>query len=466
MNVSLLKDKITAAAIEINLREMINQIPDDWNPHLKLEFVKMAVRSTFANKLGESRKDNSKEIDDLEQELNQLETLRVKVAPESNIETESPDENVNKIDKAIFTIRNKLEVTRRMFSKEGLFRSRVKWFEYGEKSNKFFMNLCSFRGKQKVITNIKNGEEEGRGQLKVMEIIRKFYGNLYAKDEREEQVKDESYYNLCPKLKNDQRSKMDEEITLSEMKNGLDSCKESAPGQDGIPYAVYKHFWNLLGPFIKEAWDYSVSTGKMPSSHTESIITLLPKDGKDLNDIRNWRPITLSNCDSKIITKALANRMSKVLEDIVDPAQTAYIPGRSVMDNIRSNFFVKNYCRKNNINSILTSLDAKKAFDSVDHKYITEVLQNYGFGIQFIKYFKTIYSELTARIMVNGFMSEAIKMERGVKQGDALSCSIFILCIDPLIRNIRKSEELAFVLVLQVKSFNIRRVVMQMTFQS
>jgi hypothetical protein len=49
---------------------------------------------------------------------------------------------------------------------------------------------------------------------------------------------------------------------------------------------------------------------------------------------------------------------------------------------------------------------------------------------------------LKARILVNGYLSEAIKIERGVKQGDALSCAIFILCIDPLIRNLNNNSRI------------------------
>jgi hypothetical protein len=197
-----------------------------------------------------------------------------------------------------------------------------------------------------------------------------------------------------------------------------------------------------MGPIILGAWKHSLNTGNLPPSHLESVITLLPKEGKDIKDIKNWRPITLSNCDSKIITKAISLRTSKVLDSIIDPSQTAYVPGRSVADNLRSNFFYKNHCCKNDVDAVLISLDAKKAFDSVDHKYIEETLIAYGFGPGFIQIFKTLYRNITARILVNGFASESIKIERGVKQGDALSCAILILCIDPLLRNLNKNKKI------------------------
>jgi retron-type reverse transcriptase len=107
-------------------------------------------------------------------------------------------------------------------------------------------------------------------------------------------------------------------------------------------------------------------------------------------------------------------RLNPILETIIDPSQTAYVPGRSVMDNLRSNKFLKEYCKNKNINAILTSLDAKKAFDSVSHEYIDEVLDRYGFGETFRNYFKILYKDITAKILINGYFSEKIDIERGV----------------------------------------------------
>jgi hypothetical protein len=76
------------------------------------------------------------------------------------------------------------------------------------------------------------------------------------------------------------------------------------------------------------------------------------------------------------------------------------------------------------------------------YEYILEVLDAYGVGNGFKKYFKTLYNKIDVRVLVNGYFSDKIKIERGVKQGDALSCSLFILCIDPLIRNINANTNI------------------------
>jgi hypothetical protein len=146
------------------------------------------------------------------------------------------------------------------------------------------------------------------------------------------------------KCKNFRYLELDRELSLAELSETLKSCKDSSPGPDGISYSVYKKFWDLSGPIILNSWKYSLETGRLAPSHNESIITLLPKEGKDVGDIKIWRPITLSNCDAKIITKALSNKVAKVLDLIIDNSQTAYVPGRSVVDNLRTKYFYKTYC--------------------------------------------------------------------------------------------------------------------------
>ncbi len=104
---------------------------------------------------------------------------------------------------------------------------------------------------------------------------------------------------------------------------------------------------------------------------------------------------------------------------------------------------------------MLILLDAKKAFDSVDHQYIEETLLAYGFGPGFIKIFKTLYRNITARILINGFASESIRIERGVKQGNALSCALFIICNDPLLRNLNNNKTIKEVKISKKKVKNV-----------
>jgi len=413
---------------------------------MKLEYLKVIIRSTIGKYTGIKRSELEDELTTLEESLNDVEALKQKVLrnkPNMMVDSEKSEFEIRfgKVEIARKTLANEINLTRTKIEDIKSFKATVNWYEYGEKSNKFFLNLNKFKSKQKLIASMKNGDKQYIGQPEVMGGITNFYRDLYSNKLLPES-QDPNFFKLCPTLSEVNKNKLDDEIGLEEMLRAIKTCNETAPGPDGIPYKVYKVFWKEIGHILKESWDYSIKIGELPKSHKESAIIIIPKEGKDIEDIKNWRPITLSNCDAKIITKTLALRLNPILDTIIDTSQTAYVPGRSVMDNLRSNKFLKDYCNKNQINAILTSLDAKKAFDSVDHGYIDEVLEKYGFGKSFRLYFKTIYKDISARIIINGHFSESIKIERGVKQGDALSCAIFILCIDPLLRNLNNNREI------------------------
>ena len=266
-----------------------------------------------------------------------------------------------------------------------------------------------------------------------------FYENLYTKVSPETI---EGFYDHCPKLSNDAHSDLSKPLSIDEIKEALKSCKDSSPGLDGIPYSFYKTFGSTLLPLVMDAWEHTIMTGTLPSSQACSVITLIPKAGKDKNLIKNWRPISISPCDLKIITKALSIKVGKYLEEIISPSQMGYVQGRDINFNNRLLRAALTVCKEKQLDYVITSLDAQKAYDSVDHKYIENTLKAYNFPNEFISCVNMLNSNMIAQVQVNGFISEAFKISRGVKQGDALSCALFILAIDPLIRNIENNDNI------------------------
>ena len=84
---------------------------------------------------------------------------------------------------------------------------------------------------------------------------------------------------------------------------------------------------------------------------------------------------------------------------------------------------------------MIVSLDAEKAFDSVEHWYIKEVLKKIGLT-NFIQIFELLYSNQKVSIHLGNRVAGNYNIKNGVKQGDALSCILFILSIEPLLKNI------------------------------
>ena len=86
------------------------------------------------------------------------------------------------------------------------------------------------------------------------------------------------------------------------------------------------------------------------------IIKLIPKKDAEPDLIKNWRPITLLNCDYKIAAKAIANRIKKVIPKLVNSDQTGFIKGRFIGENIRLINGVINFAVAKNIPGLLLFL--------------------------------------------------------------------------------------------------------------
>ena len=80
--------------------------------------------------------------------------------------------------------------------------------------------------------------------------------------------------------------------------------------------------------------DYLSNFIKLSFSHREAIISLIFKKG-DRSELKNYRPISLTNADYNILAFVLANRLHKNLEKLISPEQTAYVKKRFIGENIR-----------------------------------------------------------------------------------------------------------------------------------
>lgn len=160
----------------------------------------------------------------------------------------------------------------------------------------------------------------------------------------------------------------------------------------------------------------SLEKGFLPLSCRRAILTLLPKKG-DLQEIKNWRPVALLSTDYKLLSKVLAMRLKKAMEQIIHVDQTYCIPNRLISDNIILICDVLDLSSSLGCELGLISIDQEKAFDRVEHQYLWQTLEVFGFNPSFIAMIQVLYRDIESLLKINGGLSAPFKVQRGIGHG-------------------------------------------------
>ena len=189
-------------------------------------------------------------------------------------------------------------------------------------------------------------------------------------------------------------------------------ASERSPGTDGLPSEFYKAFWEEIGESLTSALNFSFEIGQLPISQRRGIIKLIPKKDADPNLIKNWRPLTLLNCDYKIASKGIANRINILLPKLISDDHSGFIKNRCISDNIRTLDSVIQYTANKNIPGLLLFFDFEKAFDTLEWSFIEKSLQHFGFGPSLSKWVRLFYCKTESCILNNGWTSNFLELSR------------------------------------------------------
>ncbi|KAJ1082514.1 hypothetical protein NDU88_002679 [Pleurodeles waltl] len=171
-------------------------------------------------------------------------------------------------------------------------------------------------------------------------------------------------------------------------------------------------------------------------------IVVFLKKGKAPQSPASYRPITLMNSDAKVYSKIFAARLSLVIKKLVIPRQHGYVPGRDTVEHIQRVITLFDATEVAEEPMAVALLDAEKAFDRVSWKYLWQVMENYRFREKFILAIKAMHKSPGVRIQLMGGQSECIQVGRGSRQGCPCSPLLFVLYIDPLLRQLEGNRQI------------------------
>ena len=265
---------------------------------------------------------------------------------------------------------------------------------------------------------------------------------------------DQILENITARTTPGQKSKLANYISWGDAHRALtESGNDKAAGLDGIPTEMWKRmsarydafadqpanpYCDIVGMLTRVFNDVEEHGIAPDTNFNEGWMCPIYKKG-ERDNVANYRPITVLNTDYKIMTKALANKLAEAAPTLIHGDQAGFMKNRSIYDQVKLAKLTIDLGRILGRNGMIVALDQEKAYDKILHPYLWRVLERFGLPNHFIRTVKHLYKGARTSVLVNGILSDPYIVLRGVRQGDALSCLLFNLGIEPLAAALRNS---------------------------
>ncbi|KAL0541431.1 hypothetical protein IC582_021476 [Cucumis melo] len=190
-----------------------------------------------------------------------------------------------------------------------------------------------------------------------------------------------------------------------------------APGPDGFSVGFFKGAWTVVEEDFCDAVLHFFETCYLPSGVNATAITLIPKRS-GAERMEDFRPISCCNVVYKCISKILADRLRVWLPSFISSNQSAFIPGRSIIENI---LLCQELVRGYHLNSGNPRCTLKFG-----------LLIAIGTPLKFVSWIRACVTSPMFSIMINGSLEGFYHGRKGVRQGDPLSPFLFVMMMEVL----------------------------------
>ncbi|XP_031116600.1 uncharacterized protein LOC116020256 [Ipomoea triloba] len=311
--------------------------------------------------------------------------------------------------------------------------SREDWIASGDRNTKLYHAATKNKKAKTWRHNFLDSDGNPMNDEHMIErAIQEYFSGIFTKDV-------EADTSCIPKgkfpvLSEDSWSTFNAAFSIEEVKSALfDMRPLKAPGPDGFHAVFYQKAWQVVGRSVFLQVNQFMNSGKLDEGMNDTLIALIPKTGCPTN-ASQYRPISLCNVIYKIITKAMTNRIKPILRALVGQEQSSFVPGRQITDNILIYQEVVHSMRNKQGKKglMILKIDLEKAYDRLNWEFIRDTLKDVGMNKEWVRNIMACVETPRLKVLWSGKQLEQITPSRGIRQGDAISPYLFVLCMERL----------------------------------
>ena len=224
------------------------------------------------------------------------------------------------------------------------------------------------------------------------------------------------------------------EVSLELVQETINTARDSSTGPDGIPFSTYRRLNDIMAPILLGCFETLAKGGRPNRTFNYSNLFFFPKDSSMTTS--KLRPISVGNCDNRLLSSLLNKLITPSLLKLINPAQVAFRPGQQI--DACFSFFNERFhgMLENNRPYHILFHDFEKAYDRLSREYLSALLAKIGAPPWVRLMINSLLSNITASPILHSPHPTVIRMLNGLKQGCPLSPILFNLALDPLLTSL------------------------------